>query len=214
MECTMHKPRILIADDHAIFREGLALLLPPDMELVGAVSNGRELVEAARRLRPDVIVADLTMPEVGGLEALRILREEGLETKFVILTVHADPAIAARAIRAGAAGYVVKDAAGNELLEALRFALSGRTYLTPLLSGDVVRRLAQGAPAPEDSLTPRQQEVLRLLAEGRRVKQIAAELSLSVRTVETHKYEIMHLLQIENTVDLVKFAIRQGIVTV
>jgi two-component system, NarL family, response regulator NreC len=209
MECTMHKPRILIADDHAIFREGLALLLPPDMELVGAVSNGRELVEAARELRPDVIVADLTMPGVGGLEALRILREEGLETKFVILTVHA-----ARAIRAGAAGYVVKDAAGNELLEALRFALAGRTYLTPLLSGDVVRRLAQGAPAPEDSLTPRQQEVLRLLAEGRRVKQIAAELSLSVRTVETHKYEIMHLLQIENTVDLVKFAIRQGIVTV
>lgn len=210
----MHKPRVLLADDHAMFREGLALLLPSDMELVGAVSNGEELVEAARRLRPDIVVADLSMPKVGGLDALRILREDGLDIRFVILTVHADPSIAAKAIRAGAAGYVVKDAAGNELVEALRCALGGRTYLSPLLPGDVVRRLAQGAAGPEESLTPRQREVLRLLAEGRRVKQIAAELSLSVRTVETHKYEIMHLLQIENTVDLVKFAIRQGIVTV
>jgi DNA-binding NarL/FixJ family response regulator len=209
----MHRPRVILADDHAMFREGLALLLPPEMELVAAVSNGRELLEAARVLHPDIVVADVTMPEVGGLEALRTLRDEGLHTRFVILTVHAEPALAAEAVRAGAVGYVVKHAAGEELIEALRLAVAGRTYLSPLVSGDVVRRLAQGAPSPQDTLTPRQREVLRLLAEGRRVKEIAAQLGLSVRTVEAHKYEIMRQLEIDNMVDLVKFAIRQGIVT-
>jgi two-component system, NarL family, response regulator NreC len=209
----MHRTRVILADDHVMFREGLALLLPPEMELVATVSNGRELLEATRRLNPDVVVADLTMPELGGLEALRILRHEGAQARFVILTVHAEPALAAEALRAGAACYVVKHAAGEELLEALRQAAAGRTYLSPLVSGDVVRRLAEGAPSPGDALTPRQREVLRLLAEGRRVKEIAAELGLSVRTVETHKYEMMHLLEIDNTVELVKFAIRQGIVS-
>jgi DNA-binding NarL/FixJ family response regulator len=183
------------------------------MELVAAVSNGNELLEAARRLQPDLIVADLTMPERGGLDALRILKGERLHARFVILTLHADPAIAAEALRAGATGYVVKHAAAEELVEALRLAAAGRTYLSPLVSGDVVRRLVDGTTSPGETLTPRQREVLRLLAEGRRVKEIAAQLGLSVRTVETHKYEIMHLLEIDNTVDLVKFAIRQGIVT-
>jgi DNA-binding NarL/FixJ family response regulator len=209
----MHRPRVILADDHTMFREGLALLLPPEMELVAAVSNGRELLEAARRLRPDLIVADLTMPELGGLEAIRTLRRERLQARFVILTVHAEPALAAEAIRAGAMGYVVKHAAGEELQQALRLAIAGRTYLSPLVSEDVVWRLAHGTPSPGDRLTPRQREVLRLLAEGQRVKQIAAKLGLSVRTVETYKYQIMHLFEIDNTVDLVKFAIRQGIVT-
>jgi len=209
----MHRPRVILADDHAMFREGLALLLSPEMELVAAVSNGRELLEAARRLHPDVIVADVTMPELGGLEALRVLRSEGHQVRFVILTVHEDAALAAEAVRIGAIGYVVKHAAGEELLEALRSAAAGRTYLSPLVSGDVIQRLAHGEASPGDALTPRQREVLRLLAEGRRVKEIAATLGLSVRTVENHKYEIMHLLEIDNTVDLVKFAIRQGIVS-
>jgi DNA-binding NarL/FixJ family response regulator len=156
---------------------------------------------------------DLTMPELGGLEALRTFRSEGLEARFVVLTVHAEPALAVEALRAGAIGYVVKQSAGEELQQALRQAVAGRLYLSPLVSGDVLRRLARGSPSPGDALTPRQWEVLRLLAEGRRVKEIASELGLSVRTVETHKYEIMHLLEIDNTVDLVKFAIRQGIVT-
>lgn len=209
----MHKPRVILADDHAIVREGLALLLVSEVQLVATVSNGHELIEAARRFKPDVIVADLTMPGLGGLEALRALRAEGGTTRFVILTVHADPAIAAEAIRAGAMAYVVKDAAGDELVQAIRHAMAGRTYLSPLVSGAVVQRLAQGIPSPGEALTPRQREVLRLLAEGHRVKAIAADLGLSVRTVETHKYEIMHLLGIDNTVDLVKFAIRQGIVS-
>lgn len=208
----MHRARVILADDHAMFREGLALLLPPEMELVAAVSNGRELLEAARRLEPDLIVADLTMPELGGLDALRLLRNE-CHARFVILTVHEDPGLAAEAVRGGAMGYVVKHAAGEELQEALRLALAGRTYLSPLVSGDAVRVLARGASSPAETLTPRQREVLRLLAEGQRVKEIAAQLGLSVRTVETHKYEMMHLLEITNTVDLVKFAIRQGIVT-
>lgn len=208
-----HRPRVILADDHAMFREGLALLLPPELELVAAVANGRELLAAARRLKPDLIVADVTMPELGGLEALQVLRDEGLQTRFVILTVHADPSLAAQAIQAGAMGYVVKHAAGEELVAALRLAMSGRTYLSPLVSGDVVRRLAHGIPGPGAALRPRQREVLRLLAEGRRVKEIAVNLGLSVRTVETHKYQLMHLLEIDNTADLVKFAIRQGIVT-
>jgi DNA-binding NarL/FixJ family response regulator len=203
---------VILADDYAMVREGLAMLLPPEMELVDQVSNGRELVGAVRRLRPDLVVADVTMPELGGLEALRVLRSEGSEARFIMLTVHAEPALAAEAVRAGAIGYVVKNAAGEELVQALRQVASGRTYLSPLVSGDVVRRLAQGTASPGETLTPRQREVLRLLAEGRRVKEIAAELGLPVRTVETHKSEIMHLLEISNTVDLVKFAIRQGIV--
>ena len=209
----MHKPRLVLADDHTMFREGLALLLPPDMELVATVSNGWELLEATRRLLPDLVVVDWTMPHLGGLEALQIIRHERLPVRFIILTVHADPALAAGALRAGATGYVVKEAAAEELVEALRQVLAGRTYLSPLVSGEVVRRLVGGEHGQGDALTPRQREILRLLAEGHRVKQIAAELDLSVRTVETHKYEIMHLLEIDNTVDLVKFAIRQGIVT-
>jgi DNA-binding NarL/FixJ family response regulator len=209
----MPRARLILADDHVMFREGVAHLLPPEVELVAAVSNGRELLEAARRLQPDVIVADLTMPELGGLDALRILRSERLRARVVILTVHADPAIAAQVLRAGATGFVVKHAAGEELVEALRQSIAGRTYLSPLVSGDVVQRLIDGASSPGEALTPRQREVLRLLAEGLRVKEIAAQLGLSVRTVETHKYEIMHLLEIDNMVDLVKFAIRQGIVT-
>lgn len=195
-----------------MIREGLAFLLPPEMELVAAVSNGKELLEAAQRLHPDLIVADVTMPELGGLDALRTLRDEGLAARVVILTVHAEPGLATEAIRAGATGYVVKHAAADELQQALRSAAAGRTYLSPLVSGEVVRRLAQGERTPEDALTPRQREVLRLLAEGRRVKEIAAELGLSARTVEAHKYEIMRLLDLDNTADLVRFAIRHGIV--
>jgi DNA-binding NarL/FixJ family response regulator len=209
----MHKPRVIVADDHAMFRDGLALLLPSDMELVAAVSNGRALLDEIRRLQPDLVVADLTMPELSGLEVLRALRNERLHVRFVMLTVHEDPALAAEALKAGATGYVVKHAAADELLQALRLALAGGTYLSPLVSGEIVRRLVRGAPSPGDALTPRQWEVLRLLAEGRRVKEIAARLGLSARTVETHKYGIMQLLDIHNTVDLVKFAIRQGIVT-
>jgi two-component system, NarL family, response regulator NreC len=209
----MHRTRVILADDHTMFRQGLAFLLPPEMDLVATVANGRELVEATRRLQPDLVVADLTMPDLGGLDALRILRQERLHARFIILTVHEDPCLAAEALRAGAIGYVVKQAAGEELIEALRLAVSGRTFLSPLVSGDVVRRLVEGAVSPGEALTSRQREVLRLLAEGHRVKEIAVQLGLSVRTVETHKYEIMHLLEIDNTVNLVKFAIRQGIVT-
>jgi DNA-binding NarL/FixJ family response regulator len=203
---------VILADDHTLLRQGLALLLPQDMELVASVSNGNELLEAARRLRPDLIVADLTMPELGGVEALRRLRNEGIDARFVVLTVHVEPALAAEALRAGALGYVVKQAAGEELHQALRCALAGRTFISPMLSDEAIRQLAQGRRSPGEVLTPRQREVVRLLAEGRRVKEIAAQLGLSVRTVETHKYEVMNQLALGSTVDLVKFAIRQGIV--
>ena len=208
----MHRPRVILADDHVMVREGLALLLQPEVDLVASVSNGRELLERAKRLQPDVIVTDLTMPELGGLDALRLHRQEGLKGKFVILTVHADAAIAAEAIRAGASGYVVKHAAGEELLQAVRLVDPGQSFLSPLVSGDVVRRLAQrdesrGSPDPATARSAPPP------AEGRRVKEIASELGLSVRTVETHKYEIMHQLDVHSPVEMVKFAIRHGIVT-
>jgi DNA-binding NarL/FixJ family response regulator len=209
----MHRTRVIFADDHTMFRQALAYLLPPEMDLVATVANGRELVDAIRRLQPDVVVADVTMPELGGLEALRIIRRERLHARFIILTVHADPSLAAEALRAGATGYVVKQGAGEELVEALRLAVAGRTFLSPLVSGDVVRRLVEGATSPGEVLTGRQLEVLRLLAEGQRVKEIASRLGLSVRTVETHKYEIMHALELDSTADLVRFAIRRGLVT-
>lgn len=208
----MRKPRAILADDHVVVREALALLLAAEVEVVAQVSNGQELLAAARRLRPDLIVADVTMPTLGGLEALRLLRQEKREAKVIMLTVHADASIAAEAMRAGAVGYVVKHAAAEELVEAVRLAVAGRTYLSPLVSGDVVDRLARGVVALGESLTPRQTEVLRLLAEGRRVKEIAAELGISVRTAETHKYEIMRSLKVDNMADLVRFAIRRGIV--
>ena len=167
MEDQVPKPRVILADDHAILREGLALLLAPEVELVSTVSNGNELLAAARKLRPELIVADLTMPGLGGLEALRTLRGEGFTTRFVILTVHVDASIAAEAIRAGASAYVVKEAAGEELIQAIRQAMAGQTYLSPMVSGDVVQRLAQGTTSPAEALTLRQREVLRLLAEGR-----------------------------------------------
>lgn len=216
----MSKPRIVLADDHTMFREGVALLLSAETELVASVATGHELLDAVRRLRPDVVVADSTMPELGGIEALRLLRDEGLDegldarlTRFVMLTAHADPALAAAAFRAGASGYVLKHAAADELRQAVRNAMAGVSYLSPLVSADVVRRLVRGAPGPADTLTPRQREVLRLLAEGERVKEIAARLGLSARTVETHKYELMRALQLDSTAALVRFAIRQGIVS-
>ena len=143
----MHKPRVILADDHAIVREGLALLLDAEVELVAMVSNGQELVEAALRLKPDIVVADLTMPLMGGLDALKALRAEGISSRFVILTVARRAGMAAEAMRAGATGYVVKEAAGEELVEAIRHANAGRTYLSPLVAGAVVERLAQGVPA-------------------------------------------------------------------
>jgi DNA-binding NarL/FixJ family response regulator len=206
------RPKVLLADDHAIVAEALAALLKEHFELVGTVSNGIELVDAAQQKRPDVIIADVAMPVLGGLEALRRLKALKSDAKVIFLTMHAEAQLATEAFRAGASGYVLKHSAGEELITAIREVLQGRIYLTPLITRDVITTLTEPTPKPPAKLTPRQREVLRLIAEGRRMKEIAAILQLSTRTVETHKYEMMRTLGVESTAELVRYAIQIGLV--
>jgi DNA-binding NarL/FixJ family response regulator len=206
------KPRVVLADDHVLVAEGLARLLAESTELVACVSDGRELVEAVERLRPDVVVTDVAMPRMGGLEAMRELKGRGSKARFVFLTAHVNARVAAEALRDGAAAYLLKHSAGEELEEALRAVTRGRTYLTPLLAGDVLVALSNHPGAAEPRLSARQLEVLRLLADGKRLKEIAAELGLSVRTVEDHKAALMREIGVDSTAGLVRFAVRQGLV--
>ena len=210
-----HRARVLLADDHAMVAEGLATLLQTEFTLAGAAADGRALLEQARRLRPDVVVSDLTMPGMTGLEALRALAAEAPEVRVVILTMHAEPRLAVEALRAGAAGFVLKEAAGDELLLAVREACEGRVYVTPRIAREVIPLLLAPARDGEAAdLTPRQREVLRLVAEGRSMKQVASVLRLSRRTAESHKYRVMRVVGARTTVELVRHAIRLGLVPV
>jgi DNA-binding NarL/FixJ family response regulator len=205
------RTKVLLADDHTVVAEGLATLLKNRFDLVGTVGNGSELIDAARKLRPDVIVADISMPVLSGLEALRRLKAARNNAKVIFLTMHADAQLATEAFRAGASGYVLKQSAGEELIAAIQEVLQGRTYLTPLLTKDVIANFTESTP-PTVTPTPRQREVLRLIAEGKRMKEIGAILELSTRTVETHKYEMMRGLGVESTAELVRYAIQIGLV--
>ncbi len=211
------RPRVLLADDHRMVAEGLKRLLSPEFDLVDVVEDGRALVAAAKKLRPDVIVADITMPHLNGIDALAQLKKDHPGVKVVFLTMHQDVAYACRALETGASGYVLKHSAPAELITAIRAALSGKTYLTPALAGEVFRVMQQGPTAVSDpaaSLTPRQREILQLLAEGRSAKEIADALAISSRTVEFHKYQMMEALGLHTNAELVHFAIRHGIVAV
>ena len=210
-----HRPRVLLADDHRLVAEALKSLLTPEYDLVGVVEDGRALVEAAGRLRPDVIVADVTMPHLNGIDALVQLRQGGDRVPVVFLTMHRDATFARRALDAGASGFVLKHSAPAELVTAIRAALEGRTYLTPQLAGEVLEAMKQGPEKTRDpigSLTPRQREVLQLLAEGRSGKEIASSLGISARTVEFHKYQMMETLGVHTNAELTHFAIKHGLV--
>jgi DNA-binding NarL/FixJ family response regulator len=207
----LDRPRVLLADDHAIVVDGLSSLLKDQFDLVGTVADGPALVDAVRRLRPDVIVTDIAMPRMSGLEALRRLSADGLKSKVIFLTMHSDPQLAAEAFRAGASGYVLKHSAGEELVTAINEVLQGRAYLTPLLTRDVLANLGDALARPKAKLTSRQREVLRLIMEGRRMKEIAAELHLSRRTVESHKYDMMHALGVRTTAELIQYVIRNDL---
>ena len=206
------RPKVLLADDHAMVVEGLAALLNERFDLVGTVGDGSALLDAARKLRPDVIIADMAMPVLSGLEALRRLKAVKSAAKVIILTMHADPDLAAEAFRAGASGHVLKLSAGEELVTAIEDVVQGRTYLTPLITRDVISKLTEPAAKAAVKLSPRQREVLRFIAEGRRMKEIAAILDLSTRTVESHKYEMMRSLGVESTAELVRYAIQIGLI--
>ncbi len=213
----MSRPRVLLADDHRVVSEGLKRLLADDFELVGVVEDGRALVTAARKLQPDVIVADITMPHLNGIEAMAQLKKDNAHVKVVFLTMHQDPAYARRALEAGAAGFVVKHSAPAELVMAIQAALKGQTFITPALASDVLRQVqhaAQDTSGSAELLTPRQREILRLLAEGRSAKEIAASLSISSRTVEFHKYQMMEAHGLHSNAELIHFAIKHGIVTI
>ncbi len=213
----MKRPRVLLADDHRMVAEGLKSLLSPEFELLEVVEDGRALVAAAKRLRPDVIVADVTMPDLNGIDALTQLKKDNLGVKVVFLTMHQDVAYARRALEEGAMGFVLKHSAPSELITAVRAALDGQTYITPALAREVfqaIRQEPRTASDPTARLTPRQREILQLLAEGCSAKEVADRLQISARTVEFHKYQMMETLQIHNSAELIHFAIKQGIVSI
>jgi DNA-binding NarL/FixJ family response regulator len=209
------RPRVLLADDHLMVAEALKSLLAEEFDLVGVVEDGAEMIEAARKLQPDVIVADVTMPRLNGIGALVRLRQEGIRVPVVFLTMHRDVSFARRALEAGASGYVLKHSAPFELVQAIRAALEGKTYLTPQLASEVLEAMNKGPEQDEDPvgrLTPRQLEVLQLLAEGRSAKEVASTLSISARTVEFHKYQMMETLGLHTSAELIHFAIKNGLV--
>lgn len=191
--------------------DGLRSLLKDDFELVGIVADGRALVDSAKRLRPDVIVTDLAMPGLNALEALdalRALRPVGVASRVIVLTMHTDPQLAIEAFGRGAVGYLLKSAAGEELIVAIRQVLSGRAYLTPLITKDVMSAMAASPDGQVVRPTLRQRQVLRLIAQGKRVKEIAAVLGVSARTVESHKYKMMRLLGVRTTAELIHYTLR------
>lgn len=209
------RPRVLLADDHLMVAEALKSLLTPEFDLVGVVEDGRALVEAAGMLRPDIIVADITMPHLNGIDALVQLRQRGDRVPVVFLTMHRDTSFARRALDAGASGFVLKHSAPVELVTAIRAALDGKTYLTPQLAGEVLESMKQRPQQDGGSLavlTPRQREVLQLAAEGQSAKQIASTLGISPRTVEFHKYQAMEVLGLHTNAELIHFAIKHGLV--
>jgi two-component system, NarL family, response regulator NreC len=205
------RARVILADDHAMVAEGLGRLISEVADLVGQVADGRQLVDSARRLKPDIIISDVSMPVMSGLDALRQLKAEGSQARFIFLTVHTEAQLAAEAMRAGAAGYLLKAAAGEELFEAIRAAMAGRVFLSPHIAGDVLRTISGRANQGERELTSRQREVLQLIAQGKRMKEIAADLNISVRTVEGHKSQLLVALGVKSTADLVKFAVKHGL---
>jgi len=208
------RPRILLADDHAMLLAAFQQLLSPTCDVVGTVTDGRALLEAAPRLKPDVIVLDIAMPLLNGIEACRQLQPRLPDTRWVFLTVNEDPDLAAEAFRLGASGFLLKSSAASELFSAIQMAMEGRRYVTSLLTkGAPLGVFLDRAPNPHgDRLTARQREVLQLLAEGRLMKEVADILGVTPRTVAFHKYAIMEQLGVKTTAELVQYAVKQGLV--
>jgi DNA-binding NarL/FixJ family response regulator len=196
------RPRLIIADDHRMVAEGVQHILDEDFDLQDIVADGEALIDAVQRLQPDLVVADINMPRCNGMDALKRLRQAGFDTRFVFLTMHMEPALAVAALRAGARGYILKNSAGEDLRNAAQQVMAGGTYVTPALGA----RYISGQMTDMRNLTSKQLQVLRLVGEGLRSKQIALQLGLSVRTVEAHKYTMMQVLGVHSTLELVRRA--------
>ncbi len=207
-------PRVLLADDHTLVLEGFRRIVEQRCEVVGAVENGRALLEAATRLHPDLILLDISMPLLNGLDAARQVKKALPDVKLIFVTMHADPAYMSEAFKAGASAYLLKRSAARELDQAIDAVLRGQYFVTALLTRDVVTSLSQGQAtllAQRQELTPRQREVLQLVAEGRTIKEIAALLNISPKTVEFHKAQIMFHLDLHTTAELTKYALAHGL---
>lgn len=212
----MKRIAILLADDHAVVIEGLHRILDrPPFEIVGTVTDGRALLKAAEQLSPDIIIADIAMPMVNGIEAARQIRKQNLTSKIIFLTMHTEPIYAVEALHAGASAYVLKSSAGAELLTAIQEVLDGRVYVAKSIAESVKRALEArpvGGRTVTERLTTRQRQVLQLLAEGRQAKEIAVLLNVSPKTVEFHKYRIMDMLGVRTVAELARYAVKHGIV--
>jgi DNA-binding NarL/FixJ family response regulator len=208
------RPRFLVADDHAMFAEALRAFLEKTYTVVGVVFDGRAMMDAAVRLRPDVIVLDVGMPLLNGLEAARRARTQVPNIKFVFLTMHDDPSLAAAALELGAVGFVLKHSAGQELLTAIDQVLRGHPYLTTKMRAVDWVQSKTSARQFSKEMTPRQREVVQMLAEGRAMKEVAGVLDLSEKTVEFHKHHIMDVFNLKNNADLVLFALKRGLISV
>ena len=213
----MKKTTVLLADDHRIVLEGLKGLLADEFEVVGTVEDGRALLEQVKQLHPDVIVVDVAMPLLNGIDAVKQIKKSGLDTKVVFLTMHHDAMYAKEAFEAGALGFVLKHSAPSELTRAIQEALKGNTYISPDIAQEVMQLYKEEVDtrsSASGSLTLRQREVMQLLAEGKSAKEIAHILHISARTVEFHKYNMMEQLGIKTSAELVRFAIKHGIVSI
>lgn len=209
----MAKPRVLLADDHALLLGAYEKLLAGECEIVGHVGDGRALVAAAESLKPDLIILDISMPLLNGLEAARLIKRTLRNVKLVFVTMNEDPGLAAEAFRAGASAYLLKSSAWAELLTAIREVMRGRSYVTPLVTSDLVGSLMNyDEHKSTDELTSRQREVLQLLAEGHSMKEVAKLLNLTPRTVAFHKYRMMEQLNVKSTAELIQYAVRRHIV--
>ena len=204
--------RVLLADDHTMFRQGLRALLEklPEFEIVGEASSGREAIEMVEKLMPQVVLMDIAMADLNGIEATRQIRSGESPPKVVALSMQSDSAVIRRMFQAGASGYLLKDCPFTELSAALKAVMSGRTHISPAIADAMVRQIAAPDPLPP-VLTPKEREVLQLLAEGKSTKEIANQLSLSGKTIDTHRQHIMDKLNIHNIAELTRYAIREGI---
>ena len=211
----MSKPRVLLADDHTMVLDGFRKLLEEHCEIVGAVEDGRALLAAAEQHQPDVITLDISMPQLNGIDAARRLRKLAPQAKLIFVTMHADQAYITEAFKSGASGYLLKRSAGSELVQAIHTVMNGNYYVTSLIAKDLVQSTLVGGQAPaiqRDTLTMRQREVLQLVAEGRTVKEIAAALNISPKTVEFHKSQLMDQLDLHTTAELTKYALTHGLI--
>lgn len=212
----MNRPRIILADDHRIVAEGLKSVIEPEFELVQIVEDGRALIDAVTKLQPDVIIVDISMPLLNGIEAVEQIRRHNEKVKVIFLTMHPDISYAIRAQEAGADGYVLKHSAPHELLEAIRHTLLGKSYITPLLENDYIEKQKKGSKErykEKAFLTKRQREVLQLLCEGYATKEAASILDISTRTVEYHKYQMMKDLNINSVAELIRYAVKHNVLS-